>query len=118
MNIDSPARAWPKVCLIVLSGLVAACDRPASEDLQGYVEGEYVYIASLAAGALDTLAVERGAQVQAGDLLFDLESGAERAGRTLAAQHLDEGKARLAADHGTALFSSFPDTHSGARSFG
>lgn len=75
--------------------LVAGCSRPASTAVQGYVEGEFVYVASPLAGALETLAVQRGGPVKAGDRLFGLECGAEIAQQTLAAQRLAEGRARL-----------------------
>ena len=41
--------------------------------MQGYVEGEYVYIASPFAGQLETLSVQRGAQVKLADRLFALD---------------------------------------------
>lgn len=61
--------------------LLAACKRPDSGRVQGYVEGEFVYVAAALPGALESLLVRRGAQVKAGDPLFVLDSGAEKAGR-------------------------------------
>ena len=75
--------------------LLAGCKRAPSDRYQGYVEGEYVYVASPLAGALETLSVERGTQVKAGDPLFALESGAEKAARDQAARRLAEGQAKL-----------------------
>ncbi|HMK49264.1 MAG TPA: biotin/lipoyl-binding protein, partial [Thermodesulfovibrionales bacterium] len=46
--------------------------------MQGYVEGEFVYVASPLAGALERLYVRRGSQVKTGDPLFALESTSER----------------------------------------
>ena len=52
-----------------LTGTLAAavvlmtCQRPPSDRVQGYVEGEFVYVASPFAGALEALAVRRGQQV-------------------------------------------------------
>ena len=45
---------------------------------QGYVEGEYIYVASPVAGRLETLAVHRGDSVQPAQVLFNLESDPER----------------------------------------
>ncbi len=61
-----------------LLALVAGCEPAAKSRVQGYVEGEFVYAASPIAGALETLPVQRGAQVGAGDPLFALECGAAR----------------------------------------
>ncbi|MGB9080350.1 MAG: HlyD family efflux transporter periplasmic adaptor subunit [Desulfuromonadaceae bacterium] len=71
--------------------LVAGCNRaPAAPGtVQGYVEGEFVYIASPLPGRLETLFVQRGAQVKAGDPLFELENIQEKTAR-------DETKLRLA----------------------
>jgi hypothetical protein len=42
---------------------LAACSRPAPTGWQGYLEGDFVYIASPLAGRLATLAVVKGARV-------------------------------------------------------
>jgi HlyD family secretion protein len=76
--------------------VLAGCEREASNRVQGYVEGEFVYVASPLAGQLETLSVARGAQVKKGDLLFALECGAETAQRDEAARRLAEAKAQLA----------------------
>ena len=54
--------------IILYLALFASCSRPDRHVLQGYVEGEFVYIASPLAGALQTLHVRRGMQVKAGAL--------------------------------------------------
>ena len=62
--------------------LLAACSRSSSSRrLQGYIEGEFVYVASPLAGSLQKLAVQRGAEVKAGDLLFLLDETPEKAAR-------------------------------------
>jgi len=60
---------------------LGACHRPVENRLQGYVEGEFVYVASPLGGAVESLFVKRGDQVKAGDPLFVLDSAAERAAR-------------------------------------
>lgn len=70
--------------------LAAGCNRaPSTDTVQGYVEGEFVYIAAPLPGKLETLFVQRGAQVKAGDPLFELENVQEKSSR-------DESKLRLA----------------------
>ena len=63
--------------------------------MQGYVEGEFVHVASPLAGQLDTLAVQRGAQVKKDDPLFALEHGMETAAREEAERRLAQAKANL-----------------------
>lgn len=76
---------------VVLLCSAAGCNRTSPEPgtVQGYVEGEFVYIAAPLPGKLATLFVQRGAQVKAGDLLFELENVQEKTAR-------DEAKLRLA----------------------
>lgn len=76
---------------LALFCFLAGCNRSdtAPNTFQGYVEGEYVSVAAPLPGRLATLFVQRGAQVKAGDPLFELESVQEKAAR-------DETKQRLA----------------------
>ncbi len=75
--------------------LLASCGRSDRNRVQGYVEGEFVYVASPLAGALESLQVKRGAQVKAGDPLFALESASEKAARDEAERRLAQGRANL-----------------------
>jgi len=81
-----------------LTGLTAAagCDRPNGNGVQGYVEGEYVYVAAPSAGTLVTLSVQRGSEVTAGAPLFALDDTAETAAREEANRRLAEARATLA----------------------
>ncbi|MBR7560215.1 biotin/lipoyl-binding protein, partial [Mycobacterium tuberculosis] len=63
---------------------------------QGYVEGEFVYVASPVGGRLDHLGVQRGQTVNAGAPLFVLESVDETAARQQAAAQLQGAEAQLA----------------------
>ena len=86
-----------KAALLVLAGFaLAGCGRKGSPAYQGYVEGEFVYVASPLAGRLEKLAVQKGAQVAAGAALFSLEQGAELAALREAAEGLRQAQARLA----------------------
>src|SRR5688572_27455021 len=85
----------PALLLSFLPVLFAGCRDAAHQKLQGYVEGEFLYVASPFAGALETLSVQRGTQVQKGAPLYSLEHGAEKAAEEQAAQRVEEAEARL-----------------------
>ena len=57
----------------------AGCGHKASDIFQGYVEAEYVHVATSESGRLDRLAVAKGGTVEAGAPLFALESAREAA---------------------------------------
>jgi HlyD family secretion protein len=58
---------------LILLLLLGSCSDPPKNRFQGYVEGEFVYVASPLAGTLESLHVRRGDQVKAGDPLFALD---------------------------------------------
>ncbi len=62
---------------------------------QGYVEGDYVYVASSEPGRLDTLAVRRGQQVDANQPLYTLDATREAAARDQAQAELSAARAQL-----------------------
>jgi HlyD family secretion protein len=73
----------------------AGCSPNSANEFQGYIEGEYVYVASPLGGALTNLAVARGDGVKAGQLLFELERGSEAAVVQQAEKNLAQAKANL-----------------------
>jgi HlyD family secretion protein len=75
---------------------LAACGRSDTETYQGYVEAEYVHVASPVAGALSELRVHRGDQVAAGSPLFSLEQEYERAALAVATYSLRQAADKLA----------------------
>jgi HlyD family secretion protein len=81
--------------LLIVMALLSGCGESAVEDWQGYVEGEFVLLASPAAGQLEKLYVRRGDQVPAGKPVFALEQENERAARLEAAERLRSAEARL-----------------------
>ena len=80
--------------LIVVATLVG-CEKPENNSWQGYIEGEFVLLASPYAGQLQKLYVRRGDKVEAGKPAFALESESERAARTEAEQRLRTSQAKL-----------------------
>ena len=83
------------VLAVTVFGVLAGCNQPPSDLVQGYVEGEYVYVASPYGGALATLSVRRGVQVNAGDPLFALEQTSEKAAKDEAERKLNQARANL-----------------------
>lgn len=76
------------ICLTSATLLSVGCEKAPSDRVQGYVEGEYVYVSSPLGGILDHLHVQRGQQVTAGQPLFSLDPTMEIATR-------DQAKAAL-----------------------
>ena len=75
--------------------ILAGCDRPPANRVQGYVEGEFVYVASPYAGAVKSLNVQRGDHVKTSDLLFTLDSEPEKTLRDEAARRLMQARSNL-----------------------
>lgn len=81
----------PALSLIFLPG----CSNDAITPYQGYVEGEFVYVASQQPGRLDELSVERGGVVKPGDRLFVLEHALEQQGVDRAVANLKHAEDTL-----------------------
>jgi len=75
--------------------LLCGCSGGSPGAFQGYIDGEYVYVAAPLGGALTNLAVARGDSVTNGQLLFDLERGSEAAALDVAKKNLTQAKASL-----------------------
>ena len=88
MRIPAP------ILFLALLGL-AGCARPGPAGWQGYLEGEFVYVASPLAGRVEKLSVARGTRVAAGAPLFTLERDAELAAQRQAADQLRSAQSRL-----------------------
>lgn len=77
----------PPVVVLVIVGVVALAavaawvfwPRGGAAPLTGYVEGESLYFAAPASGAVTSLGVERGQRVEAGQPLFQIDPGTARA---------------------------------------
>jgi HlyD family secretion protein len=80
----------------LLSLVLAGCSGSRSPTYQGYVEGEFVYLASSQPGHLEHLAVARGQQVAAGAPVFSLEATEEEAEQRQAQRQLAVAEAQLA----------------------
>jgi HlyD family secretion protein len=81
--------------LVLAAIFIAGCAADSSKVFQGYIEGEYVYVASPLGGALTNLAVARGDEVKTGQLLFELERGSEAAAVQQAEKNLAQAQSQL-----------------------
>ncbi len=84
----------PALWLTLLLPLVGC--QPATERLPGYVEGEYVRVASPQGGRLESLAVTEGQPLSTGHPLFTLEAEPERTNLAAATARLQQSQAQLA----------------------
>lgn len=74
---------------------LTACDERPKDTWQGYAEGDYVRVAPIDGGTIETIEVKRGDRVKSGALLFRLEATSEKAARDAATANLAEAKATL-----------------------
>lgn len=79
----------------VLAALAACNPAPPAGTYQGYLEAEYVYVASPLGGALESLEVERGRAVTAGEALFELDEEPEASLVQQAEEGARQAEARL-----------------------
>jgi HlyD family secretion protein len=83
--------------VLVLAALLAGCNWNGGEPvLQGYVEGTYVNVSPEDPGKIAKLAVQRGARVAAGDLLFRLSSSEQDANVTAARARVAQAESQVA----------------------
>ena len=92
MKLATFAQAFAGTALLAF----AACSRPVATSFQGYLEGEFVYVAAPLAGRLEHLAVAKGSSVGGDAPLFTLEHAAETAVAEQAAALVSTARARLA----------------------
>jgi HlyD family secretion protein len=82
--------------VLCIAATLAACSRRDDTGWQGYVEGEYVYLASSQPGTLTQLRVQRGQNVNAAAPLFELDAAEETAALQQAQHQLGAAQALLA----------------------
>jgi len=97
--MNTPQSKYLSKILLALTALVLVlgpgCENERPGVFQGYVEGEYVYIACPGGGRLTDLKVKRGQRVNPGDFLFALESEYEAAAVKEAEDRLVQAQNRL-----------------------
>ncbi len=75
---------------------LSACSESAPPFFQGYVEGEYVYVASPHGGELVRLGVAKGDTVAAGAVLFELDPNPQALQIEETTQRLEQARSKLA----------------------
>src|SRR4051812_31685224 len=86
-----------RLATVLVAALLAGCGKPApTDEWQGYIEGEYMLLASPFAGQLQKLYLRRGDRAEKGKPVFALEQENEQAARLEAEQRLKAAEARLA----------------------
>jgi len=84
------------IVLSIAAVALGACSADQPATYQGYVEGEYVHVASAVGGRLERLLVQRGQTVEAKAPLFNLEAEQETAAKQQAEEQLKASQAQLA----------------------
>lgn len=82
----------PVLCLLAL---VAGCGQGPDDVLPGYVEGDFVYVASKLAGRLDVMSAVKGGRIEAGSPLFVLEHEFEQKALDMAEAELAKARDTL-----------------------
>ena len=77
--------------------VLAGCSQAQNDVLPGYVEGDFVYVASMLAGRLDVLSAVKGGRIKAGDPLFMLEHDYEQKALDMAEAELAKARDNLRA---------------------
>ena len=90
------AAAIAAVAALPFALLLAGCPDKATSGYQGYVEGEFVSVASPIAGRLDRLSVKRGDDVAVSARLYALEAVSEAAAQRQAQEQVRAAEAQLA----------------------
>jgi len=99
-SLVPPAQRMSRASLLLslvsaLAVLLNGCSKHESNTFQGYVEGEFVYVASPVAGRLDRLTVMRGQTIAAKTPLFALEAVDEAAVQRQTQEQLNAAEAQL-----------------------
>lgn len=81
--------------LAVLLIVLVALSSLRTDPLQGYLEGEYINIASNSSGTLQQLAVSKGQRVKTGQLLYQLDKEPEASQFEQARQQLAQAESTL-----------------------
>ena len=85
----------PSACASLAAMFLFGCNPGPTDRIQGYIEGEFVYVASPRAGSLRKLEVKKGAQVEQGVPLFVLDPMPEASVRDEAQRKLERATAML-----------------------
>lgn len=91
-----PRAPFRRLAATLLASVATGCSNPTPSGYQGYVEGEFVNVASPIAGRLDELTVKRGDAVALNARLYVLEAVSETAAQRQAQEQVKAAEATLA----------------------
>jgi len=83
------------IAILLISISLPGCTANDPKVVQGYVEADFVYVASPNSGRLEQLAVRRGETISKGQLLFELEKEPEKSQRDEAKNQLVKSQKQL-----------------------
>jgi HlyD family secretion protein len=89
-------RCVPFALVVAAAAMLAGCGDGQVNDFPGYMEADLVLVGSEQGGRVETLAVQEGDSVKAGDAVFTLESTEQEAAVAAAKARVAEAEARLA----------------------
>lgn len=92
--MHSTSRTHAALALSIIVGLLTSCNRPDAELFSGYAEGDFIYVGPAVAGRIETVAVQRGAHVEKGAPLFQLETDPQVFDRSAAAARAEQAAAQ------------------------
>jgi len=89
-------RCVPFALALAAAAMLAGCGDGRVNEFPGYMEADLVLVGSEQGGRVETLSVQEGDSVKAGDPVFTLESTEEEAAAAAAKARVAEAEARLA----------------------
>lgn len=95
MRSGLPVRRRERITLVCAMLLLAACTRTDPDHFSGYAEADFIYVAPAVSGRVQLLAVDRGARVERGTTLFQLEPDVQAFERATATARVEQAAAQI-----------------------
>ena len=89
-------KAFARTLAIATALALAACSNPNTSRMQGWIEGDFVFVGPDEIGRVETLNVREGDQVASGAPLFAVDADLQKTDVSNAIAQVAEAKARLA----------------------
>jgi HlyD family secretion protein len=83
------------ILLVLCTFMLAACSNPNNGRLQGWVEGDFVFVGPDEVGRVETLSVREGDQVTSGAPLFTVDADLQQADVNTTSAQVSEARERL-----------------------
>src|ERR1044072_5790214 len=89
------AGSSPAMTMLMVSLLLAACGNPTNGRMQGWIEGDFVFVGPDEMGRVETLSVREGDQVAAGAPLFTVDADLQQSDVNTPSAQVSEARERL-----------------------